>query len=76
VISINGSMADNPPPAKRTKYVLTYGVILEPLQRHPLTPYRLDFAESVKVLIGPYPQQEFTVPYTIFAKRSVFIREY
>jgi hypothetical protein len=69
-------MADNPPPAKRTKYVFTHCAILETLQRHPLTPYRLDFAETVKVLVGPHPHQEFTVHIEIVAKRSVFFREY
>ena len=54
-------MAGDPPPAKRLKYVLTQREMRDTLQKHFLTPYRLNFAETIKVLVGVYSQQEFTV---------------
>ncbi|KAM0692585.1 hypothetical protein Q7P36_007140 [Cladosporium allicinum] len=69
-------MAGDPPPAKRLKYVLTQREMRDTLQKHFLTPYRLNFAETIKVLVGVYSQQEFTVYIDIIAKRSVFFLEY
>ena len=48
--------------------------MLETLQRHLLTPYRLNFAETVKVLVGLDPPQEFTVCVGIIAERSGLFR--
>ena len=48
--------------------------MLETLQRHLLTPYRLNFAETVKVLVGLDPPQEFTVCVGIITERSRLFR--
>lgn len=67
-------MADNAPPAKRTKYLLTSHNMLGTSQKHPLTLYRLNFAETVKVLVGLDPPQEFAVCVGIIAERSGLFR--
>jgi hypothetical protein len=54
--------------------------MLRTLHRHPLIPYRISFAETVKVIVGSpggsRSKQEFTVYLDIFANRSAFFREY